>query len=365
MTESAMKLGSPVFAQDGVEIFHSDCREVLRSLADGSVRCCVTSPPYFALRNYGHDDQIGLEDSPADYIAEMIKVFREVQRVLADDGTLWLNIGDSYCSSDKWGGSSGGKNYTSAAGGFPRSRTGKDCDPKRGDAANGQPKKMCAGDGLKPKDLVGIPWMLAFALRADGWYLRQEIIWHKPAPMPESCRDRCTKAHESIFLLAKSPRYYFDAAAISEESQGSPNREPHGWAVGADDHSAVAHNTPGKHRKVNGGACFGKQRQDVEGTGAQSRTFERPVYDKRNKRSVWTVASEGFDGAHFATFPRKLIEPCILAGSAKGDLVLDPFFGSGTTGQVCRDLGRRCVGIELNLDYIELAKKRFTQRILF
>jgi DNA modification methylase len=316
------------------KLYTGDCLDVLRTLPDACVQTCVTSPPYWGLRDYGVDGQMGLERTPDEYVAKMVEAFREVRRVLRDDGTLWLNIGDSYASTSK--------NRTEAQ-------------------ATAATSKIVGG--LKAKDLVGIPWMLAFALRADGWYLRQDIIWHKPSPMPESVTDRCTKAHEYIFLLSKSERYYFDAKAIAEEGQGSPvEKKPAGWATEGP-HTSVAHQTAKTHRKVNGGACFGKQRDPIaaKSAHAQSREFNRPIYEKRNKRSVWTVAAIGYAGAHFATFPPKLIEPCILAGSKQGDTVLDLFNGSGTTGEVALLYGRKYIGIELNPEYVELSRVRLTE----
>ena len=250
------------------------------------MQTCVTSPPYFGLRDYGHERQIGLEQSPETYIAAMVEVFRCVRDVLADDGTLWVNIGDSYARQ-------GGKVSEQS-----RHWDGREHDP----GAMHATRHVDNMPGYKPKDLIGIPWMLAFALRADGWYLRQDIIWHKPNPMPESVRDRCTKAHEYIFLLSKSERYYFDSEVIAEKAVGSG--------------------------------------------------------ETRNRRSVWTVTTKPYKGAHFATFPPDLIEPCILAGARKGDIVIDPFMGSGTTAQVAVQHGRQYLGCELNKEYEELQKNR-------
>lgn len=318
---------------------HGDALEKLKTMPDKSVDCCVTSPPYYGLRDYGTgkwvggdpdckhrgkpfairahinrnctggndiknqqvyepykkvcplcgavrvDRQIGLEETPEEYISRLVAVFREVRRVLRDDGTLWVNIGDSY------------SNVTS-------------------------------GD-LKQKDIIGIPWMLAFALRADGWYLRQDIIWHKPNPMPESVKDRCTKAHEYIFLLSKSQRYYFDHDSIKEPAK------PDNYVRDRD--GTKMNNTPGR-TKMKG--------------------LKTSHYTTKNKRDVWSVTSQPVKEAHFATFPEKLIEPCILAGSRPGGTVLDPFFGSGTTGRVAKRLNRDFIGIELNEEYIEISKRR-------
>lgn len=292
-----------------------DCRDTMRQWAAEGVKAqmCVTSPPYFGLRDYGHEGQIGLEQTPEEYIAAMVDVFRCVRDVLADDGTLWLNIGDSYANDGKWGGSSGGKHAKALHGNTSIGRT-----------------KVTTG--LKPKDLIGIPWMLAFALRADGWYLRQDIIWHKPNPMPESVRDRCTKAHEYIFLLSKSPRYYFDHEAIKEPSvPGEP---------------------AGNKRAMNAGRI-----------GAEGWSFDaaKSKPEKRNRRSVWTVTTRPYKGAHFATFPPTLIEPCILAGSRPGDIVLDPFMGSGTTAAVALRHGRQFLGCELNAEYGALQAERINE----
>jgi DNA modification methylase len=275
---------------------------------------CVTSPPYFGLRDYGHPGQIGLEQTPEQYISAMVDVFRCVRDVLADDGTLWLNIGDSY---NAYNGNRG------------RSTSFQQ-------ATDEALPKLPKGAGLtvpdlKNKDLIGIPWMLAFALRADGWYLRQDIIWHKPNPMPESVRDRCTKAHEYIFLLSKSDRYFFDHESIKEPAKVSSE----GIRFG--------------------GKKYGDNDDPKYATRSGNVSKE---YDKANKRSVWTVATRPYKGAHFATFPPALIEPCVLAGSRPGDIVLDPFMGSGTTAQVALQHGRQYLGCELNPKYAELQNER-------
>jgi DNA modification methylase len=307
-----------------VRIITGDCRASMSTLAAGSAQTCVTSPPYFGLRDYGHPGQLGLEATPDAYIAGMVDVFREVRRVLADDGTLWLNIGDSYFSTTK---GSGGSN--------------PDTSPKQAwkGAENGQgfaARPIGAGDtGCKPKDLIGIPWTLAFALRADGWYLRQDIIWHKPNPMPESVRDRCTKAHEYLFLLSKSERYYFDAEAIAEPLAAS---------------SIERLSQPTLDQQAGSARVPGKTNGNMKAVGGWS--------GARNRRSVWTVATQPFSGAHFATFPPALIEPCILAGSRPGDTVLDPFGGAGTTGLVADRLQRNAVLCELNPEYAEMARRR-------
>ena len=290
-----------------------DCRDTMRRWASEGVKAqmCVTSPPYFGLRDYGHEGQIGLEQTPEQYIAAMVEVFRRVRDVLADDGTLWLNIGDSYAGA----GYSNNKN----TGGTARADGGK--------------QRHLTGTGCKSKDLIGIPWMLAFALRADGWYLRQDIIWHKPNPMPESVRDRCTKAHEYIFLLSKSERYFFDSEAMKEPAIYSDR-------------------TAGNKNPQKGVGMAGMEIR----SGLLA--AQQKVYEKRNRRSVWTVATRPYKGAHFATFPPALIEPCILAGSRPGDIVLDPFMGSGTTAAVALQHGRQYLGCELNPEYGPLQQKR-------
>lgn len=308
------------------KIVVGDCREAMRRWATEGVRAqtCVTSPPYFGLRDYGHPGQIGLEQTPEEYIANMVEVFRCVRDVLADDGTLWLNIGDSYAS--------GG-------------RTEYDQDPKLPNRGGKHRCRSTALHGLKPKDLIGIPWMLAFALRADGWYLRQDIIWHKPNPMPESVRDRCTKAHEYLFLLSKSERYFFDNGAMKE-----PAVATHG--PGNKKARKGVNESPEKHRTRAGFAAY------AERVRSKSDSLET-----RNRRSVWTVATRPYKGAHFATFPPALIEPCILAGSRPGDIVLDPFMGSGTTAAVAIQHGRQYLGCDLNPDYKALQDERIGRAI--
>jgi DNA modification methylase len=305
-----------------VRILTGDSLAMLRKLRPQSVNCCVTSPPYFGLRDYGVSGQIGLEKTPELYIQRMVEVFREVRRVLRDDGTLWLNLGDSYAGS--WG----NQERQSFRAGNPA---------KNGGVSNrdGLPKLP----GLKPKDLIGIPWMVAFALRADGWYLRSDIIWHKPNPMPESVRDRCTKAHEYLFLLAKREKYYYDAAAIAE--------------VSVDKESISGRNKRNRDKFAH---------HDSDGMARTRAGFANikpgTIYLTRNRRSVWTVVPKPYKGAHFATFPPALVEPCILAGCPQNGTVLDPFAGSGTTLQVARDLGQNGVGIELNPEYVNLAYER-------
>lgn len=300
----------------------------IKELPDESVHCVVTSPPYWQLRDYGVVGQIGLEDKPAEYLARMVEVFREVRRVLRSDGVCWVNIGDSYSNDTKWGGSSGGKNYTSAEGGYQGQRVchGKDCDPKRGDAAPGQPMQNTIGP-FKPKDLVGMPWRLAFALQEDGWWLRQDIIWSKPNPMPESVTDRCTKAHEYIFLLAKSEQYFYDAEAIKEPVNGGANAR----GPGNKTHKGTTayENGAGEHRTKAGLVAYA-ERQRAVGVGPKASSADSGtkynesfsaaivgLVSTRNKRSVWEIATESFSEAHFATYPTKLVEPCIKAGTSE------------------------------------------------
>lgn len=296
-------------------ILEGDAVEKLKTLENKSVHTCVTSPPYFGLRDYGTAGQIGLEQTPEEYVEKLVSVFREVRRILRDDGTLWLNIGDSYAGDRK-------------------------------------------STGCKPKDLIGIPWLLAFALRADGWYLRQDIIWQKPNCMPESVRDRCTKSHEYIFLLSKRPRYYFDAEAISEPIAGASTKRYMQNIEAQKGSDRQQGKTNGNMKAVLprfGGSKYG------DNTMEEFRTKSGAKYIptlKRNKRDVWTIGTGGFKGAHFAVFPEKLVEPCILAGCPVGGTVLDPFAGSGTTGVVAKKLGRKFVGVEINPEYREMAIAR-------
>ena len=301
------------------KIEFGDCRETMRRWKEQGLKAqtCVTSPPYYGLRDYKHDGQIGLEETPEDYIKAMVEVFRCVWDVLAEDGTLWLNLGDSY----------NGAGYSNHAntGGAQRADGGK--------------QKHTTKTGLKPKDLIGIPWMLAFALRADGWYLRQDIIWHKPNPMPESVQDRCTKAHEYIFLMSKSQKYYFDNEAIAEPCSDDMQRR------------AAAGHTRGANGKIDASRCDADTLR-----GEHAKVID--VSQGRNKRSVWTVTTKPYKGAHFATFPPDLITPCILAGAPAGGVVLDPFMGSGTTAAVAIANGRDYLGCELNPAYKELQDAR-------
>lgn len=310
-----------------VTILQGDSRSVLQTLPDESVQMCVTSPPYFGLRDYGVDGQIGLEPTPDAYVTQMVGVFREVRRVLKNDGTLWLNLGDSYARN---GGGVESKAKTAHKMGVGQ---------KAVYAAGGMQSIDKVPDGFKSKDLLGIPWRVAFALQEDGWYLRQDIIWHKPNPMPESVKDRCTKAHEYIFLLSKSERYYYDADAISEPLQTKPHAPGN-----------KANVTLKEIRGANASKGMSGQYADPDRVWCRN--------GKRNRRSVWTVPTSRFSGAHFATFPPALIEPCILAGSRENDTVLDPFNGAGTTGVVSMQYNRHYIGVELNPAYVALTHKR-------
>lgn len=325
------------------KIYVGDSLAVLKTWPDGFVQTCVTSPPYWGLRDYGTVGQLGLESTPDAYVQKMVEVFREVRRVLRDDGTLWLNLGDSYAG----GGNNRGNNSPISV--------------KQGSngGAVGQVGAIPIPIGLKAKDLVGIPWMMAFALRNDGWYLRSDIIWAKPNPMPESVTDRPTKAHEYLFLLAKSERYYYDAAAIAEPAiyRDDTNR-PFGENPDRRDSGKLykdARSYDGKHSDKQRGhgrrhAGFNDRWDAMEKTEQCS--------GMRNKRSVWTVATSPFAEAHFATFPPDLIKPCVLAGCPEGGLVLDPFMGAGTTALVAATYNRNFIGIELNPAYLEMAEKR-------
>lgn len=311
-----------------VTLYADDCREVLRTMTSASVQCCVTSPPYWGLRNYGVAAQLGLEQTCEEYVIHMVEVFRQVQRVLKDDGTLWLNLGDSYCGAP---GGWQGKNGQRATRTF---------------TARIDAKKF--GPGLKPKDLVGIPWRVAFALQADGWWLRSDIVWSKPNPMPESVRDRPTRAHEYLFLMTKSAKYYYNAAAIVEPVTGGAHRR--GGGVNP---KACGKNEQSGRRRPAGFNERWRTKQNASFSAALTQLVET-----RNARSVWTIAPEPFSGAHFATFPTKLVRPCILAGSRPGDLVLDPFNGAGTTGLVAAQLARRYIGIDINEEYLEMSRAR-------
>lgn len=407
-----MRLG----AEEGVDgvtsrILVGDCRDVLRTLADESVHCVVTSPPYWGLRDYGVAEQIGLERDIGTYVEKIVDVFREVRRVLRSDGTLWLNLGDSYAGSGRGGNPT---EETSTLEGSQASQQASMVKRTRGSQLPAGFHEAARQEGaigrawvppplgLKQKDLVGMPWRIAFALQADGWWLRQDIIWSKPNPMPESVTDRCTKAHEYLFLLSKSERYYFDQEAISEPTGWDPSntKMPDGWDTGAGGHGAFhrqgrekgKRHLPGdkthrgkelydagdeRHRTKAGLVDYAtKQRSALDNFKrevlkraevfpGQSVGTIRPMradsdYDtaRRNKRSVWTVATQPFKEAHFATFPPALIEPCILAGCPEGGTILDPFGGAGTTALVADRLQRHSILIELNPEYAEMARQR-------
>jgi len=309
-----------IFNNGYVQLYHADARQL--PIPDESIDCVVTSPPYWGLRDYGLDNGIGLEATPEDFCANMVEVFREVWRVLKPTGTVWMNLGDSYATN----GQTGGQNNNTPS-------DGKHIEGFRSARYSNQHTPKTAISGIKPKDLLGMPWRVAFALQADGWYLRSDIIWSKPNPMPESVSDRPTKAHEYIFLLTKNPRYYYDADAIRENAQN--------WGI---------------RDRTNG-------KDHNEGTGLQPHsglTDSNNAESGRNKRTVWEIATQPYPEAHFATYPEKLVEPCILAGCPLNGVVLDPFVGSGTTLSVAQRLGRRGVGTDLNLEYLTLASKRLS-----
>lgn len=351
------------------KIFQGDSLEVLKTLPDNYIDCCVTSPPYYGLRDYGVNGQIGLEETPELYVEKMAQIFSEVKRVLKTEGTLWLNLGDSYWGSGK---GSGQDNFT------------KNLGRKTLDYG-GQIKNMSLykRDDFKPKDLIGIPWLVAFALRADGWYLRQDIIWNKPNPMPESVTDRCTKSHEYIFLLSKSAKYYYDQNAVkqpitdttvlrmaqqlenqkgSERVQGKTNGNMKAVGPGRKPR-------PDDNRGGNQGSERGIPAMGIDGNGFNGHSG---YFDScgnllggglANKKSVWTVTTKPFKEAHFATFPEDLIVDCLKAGCPENGIVLDPFMGAGTTGLVARKLNRNYIGIELNPDYIKIAEARIYNEI--
>ena len=372
-----------------IEILQGNCLDRLKDLKDQSINTCITSPPYWGLRDYGtaeweggdpncdhvdninprstrpkgkldgsldkynempfinkcgkcgatrKDNQLGLEETPAEYVENLVNVFREVKRVLRDDGTVWLNLGDSYSSH---------KDCKSTPQSLSKGTSAEKAHIiEKGRSVTRDTKKLKAA-GLKNKDLVGIPWRVAFALQADGWYLRQDIIWHKPNPMPESVKDRCTKSHEYIFLLSKNAKYYYDNDAV---------REPHTWEESKPRPSGMERNAKKYREKVKyggGGTGFSGHSGSLKADGT---SLNHP--DGRNKRSVWIIPTKPYSEAHFATYPPDLIEPCVLAGCPEGGTVLDPFAGSGTTGLVAKQHNRNAVLIELNEEYIEIAKQR-------
>lgn len=305
-------------------IYTGDCLEILKSMPDASVHCCITSPPYYALRDYGVDGQIGREATPKEYISRLTDVFAEVRRVLRPDGTLWLNISDTYAGKGNQG------NYV---------------DKKNPKGRNGQTVALNNKvEGCKPKDMIGIPWMLAFALRDEGWYLRNDIIWMKENPMPESVKDRCARCYEHIFLFSKSRRYFFDHRAIAEPiAPGTAERLKRGMKGGNKYGSGV----PGQAKP-----------QPINQFRAHGSITDDQINPLRNKRDVWIINTVPFKGGHYAAYPPKLVETCLLAGCPEGGIVLDPFMGSGTTGLVAQNMNRHYVGIELNPEYTELAKAR-------
>jgi len=302
------------------KIEFGDCREIMSRWKDEGIKVqtCVTSPPYFGLRDYGHNGQIGLEQTVGEYVANMVDVFRHVWHILEDDGTVWLNLGDSYY------------NYRPGKGQSLNKQTIASNDQDLPSECARRGNKL---EGLKEKDLIGIPWRVAFALQEFGWYLRQDIIWHKPNPMPESVRDRCTKSHEYIFLLSKNPQYYFDNEAIKEPAIHSDR-------------------TAGNKNAQKG---TGVDKMDTRNGLLKA---QQKVYELKNKRDVWSVNVRPYKGAHFATYPTALIEPCIKAGSRINDIVFDPFMGSGTTAQVAKQLGTQYLGCELNKEYEKLQQER-------
>jgi DNA modification methylase len=386
----------PYYNDDWLTVYQGDCRAVMAGMEPESVHCVVTSPPYWGLRDYGDAGQLGLEPTPEAYVADMVAVFAEVRRVLRSDGTVWLNLGDSYAAgrggtmmpAETLAGGVSGQGPATAHRGRPQV---PDSLNPNAPAKTYQPHRNAEAIGLKHKDLVGIPWRVAFALQADGWYLRSDIIWSKPNPMPESVTDRPTKSHEYLFLLSKSPRYYFDAKAVAEAAEFSgpngPQHSPYGQgftrrsdkqaesvAVGIGNGHHVAgfndrwdakERATWAERKAAGAHPGGRGGPgQIVGTGTQRNIHgEGMSHDlgsglTRNIRSVWTVATQPYPGAHFATFPEALVEPCVKAGSPQLGAVLDPFAGSGTTGRVAQRLGRRAVLIDLNADYLTQAMVR-------
>lgn len=321
------------------KVFFGDCRESMRQMAkDGiKVQTCVTSPPYYGLRDYGHNGQIGNEQTPKEFIDNLVEVFACVWDILEDDGTLWVNLGDTYANNCSQASNNG-----------------------RAGFGNAREKVINRiGNGYKQKDLMGMPWRLAFALQDFGWYLRQDIIWHKPNPMPESVKDRCTKSHEYIFLLSKNPQYYFDYKAIQEQAiYAGDDRSSRGDSRR---NSGMNHIAPKKDKRAGEGRiAYEGKRTDGNNSGGQQSFVH--IEEMKNKRSVWSITTKPYSGAHFAVYPPDLIEPCILAGSRVGDIVLDPFFGSGTTGQVSQNLGRKWIGCELNKEYEALQNERLSQQ---
>lgn len=332
-------------------IIQGDCLETMKQIPDKSVNCCVTSPPYYGLRNYGHDGQIGVEKTPELFVKKLVDVFREVKRVLKNDGTLWLNLGDSYYDSGK------------GAGTHPETNSNWKQGTNKGTHTKTIHKYK--SDVLKPKDLIGIPWMVAFALRADGWWLRQDIIWSKPNPMPESVIDRCTKAHEYIFLISKSAKYYYNADAIKEIAKNHADdiRRMQQQTSGNKSNPTDLINGLRPRKSGNKKRLDGSHRGCPENSGSNVMSHVPWEGIKANKRSVWTVTAKPLKDAHFATFPEDLIVDCIKAGCPEDGIVLDPFMGAGTTALVARKLNRNFIGCELNPEYIKIAENRIKKQI--
>lgn len=333
-----------------MQVITGDALEELRRLPSGCCDMCVTSPPYYRLRDYGTEGQLGLEETPEAYVVRLVEVFREVRRVLRDEGTLWLNVGDSYAGS--------GKGRTSEGTFRQKSQNIESQGQKNGKL----PRSPVAAGAIKRKDLYGIPWMLAFALRADGWYLRQDIIWEKPNAMPESVKDRCTKSHEYIFLMSKAEKYYFDYEAIKEPCVGFDKSSPKG-SKGT--FTPNAGRRKGNAKTFRGGGVYvgNKSFYNSSVVKRESHGNSENVTGLRNRRSVWRIATWGCTEAHFATFPEELVRPCILAGSRLGGVVLDPFAGSGTTGAVAVQEGREFIGIEINPNYTAMIAERLRKEL--
>jgi DNA modification methylase len=379
----------PYFEEDGITIYNGNAREVLAELPADSVQCCVTSPPYWGLRDYGAAGQIGLEAEYPAYVRALADVFRELRRVLRPDGTLWLNLGDSYATGagkvgecpgggeqgEKWKGYRGDRPASGKHGAWEGKHPGRlkqnGLNTNSG-AAMGpeiQPNRM-PQPGLKAKDLCGIPWRVAFALQEDGWYLRSDIIWHKPNPMPESTKDRPTKTHEYLFLMSRSRKYYYNAAAIAEKATGGAHDRgeaiPGPKSLYSPNGFVRDRNQYSDRPKSRDNFARDTKEADVPGASCRQHRSERtPTFatGRRNKRSVWTIPTQAFPEAHFATFPEDLVTPCILAGSPPGGLIIDPFSGAGTVGVVARRNGNPYIGIELNPEYCEMQKRRLRQGV--
>lgn len=322
-------------------VIEGDALKIMYDWEDNTFDCCITSPPYYGLRDYGHAGQIGGEKTVEEYLERVVGVMAEVRRVLKPEGTLWINLGDSYANDSKWGGSTGGKHVAALHG-------------------NGSVGRQKRNTGLKSKDLIGIPWAVAFALRSEGWYLRQDIIWHKPNPMPESVRDRCTKSHEYLFLMTKSERYYFDHEAMQEPAiKGVAGSEFFTGKTGEHqlNRSSTKPRTAGNksHKYVT--EYEGSDTEEHRTKAGLMKIADVP-WETRNRRDVWTIATKPYDKAHFATFPPALIEPCVIAGCPPDGIILDPFCGSGTTLEVATKHGRESIGIEINPDYVKLSNER-------